>query len=605
MPRFTQHLTAALILSAQTVWADVTPEQVWQSWQAAAKAQGQTITATATREGDTLTVTGITVTMQSDAGKRALTLDKIQFRAKGDGTVAVLMPDSYPVHLTLPPPKATPDAQATDLNLTILMPGAEIVASGVPLSVSYLTTLPRLEVAAEGVSDNAGAKTNISLLAKLTGVSAHYLIEGAEAGQNIIEDFAAKTLSVTAKVTGDAPDAAADFSLTLADLGGKAQLTGVPASGMVDFNAALHAGMALDASITYGMGALNITGTEGRKPMTFASTLGSGGLAFALDAAKLHVDARNTALSLNVAGTDQATKADFSLASTLADFTTKLEMSGANWTTKDFKAAIKAGLKMTASMAVGATSVNFASATGKPTKVKAALASASTDFAMDASQLTYAFGGKAFSVHATAPDIPVPDLAADLGELAFALQMPVAKSATSAPFTYLTKIIDLTLPEAIWALADPKAALPHGPTSLIIDTKGRVTLTRDLTADASALEAGQTDRPGVLNALDLSQFNLKALGAEVQAQGAFTFDNSDLTTFSGVPLPTGKLDIKATGVNALLDTLVKMGLVPPDQAMQGRMMLAMFANTSTSADEMTSALEFKDKHFFANGQQLQ
>ena len=154
-------------------------------------------------------------------------------------------------------------------------------------------------------------------------------------------------------------------------------------------------------------------------------------------------------------------------------------------------------------------------------------------------------------------------------------------------------------------MADPKAALPHGPTSLIIDTKGRVTLTRDLTADASALEAGQTDRPGVLNALDLSQFNLKALGAEVQAQGAFTFDNSDLTTFSGVPLPTGKLDIKATGVNALLDTLVKMGLVPPDQAMQGRMMLAMFANTSTSADEMTSALEFKDKHFFANGQQLQ
>jgi hypothetical protein len=48
-----------------------------------------------------------------------------------------------------------------------------------------------------------------------------------------------------------------------------------------------------------------------------------------------------------------------------------------------------------------------------------------------------------------------------------------------------------------------------------------------------------------------------------------------------------------------------MGLVPQDQADQGRMMVAMFANTSATADEMTSTLEFKDKHFFANGQQLQ
>ena len=57
--------------------------------------------------------------------------------------------------------------------------------------------------------------------------------------------------------------------------------------------------------------------------------------------------------------------------------------------------------------------------------------------------------------------------------------------------------------------------------------------------------------------------------AELTAQGNFTFDNSDLTTFAGIPAPTGKIDVKATGVNALLDTLVAMGLVPQDQADQG------------------------------------
>ena len=154
-------------------------------------------------------------------------------------------------------------------------------------------------------------------------------------------------------------------------------------------------------------------------------------------------------------------------------------------------------------------------------------------------------------------------------------------------------------------MADPGKALKHDPATLIIETKGQATMTRDIFADATALEGGSTAAPGLLNALDLTKLSLKALGAEIVSSGAFTFDNSDMTTFSGVPAPTGKIDIKATGVNAVIDTLVKMGMVPQDQATQYRMMLSMFANTSATADEMTSTLEFKDKHFFANGQQLQ
>ena len=49
-----------------------------------------------------------------------------------------------------------------------------------------------------------------------------------------------------------------------------------------------------------------------------------------------------------------------------------------------------------------------------------------------------------------------------------------------------------------------------------------------------------------------------------------------------------------------------MGLVPADQMMGARMMLGMFAKVvEGEPDTMTSSLEFKDKHFFANGMQLQ
>ena len=87
--------------------------------------------------------------------------------------------------------------------------------------------------------------------------------------------------------------------------------------------------------------------------------------------------------------------------------------------------------------------------------------------------------------------------------------------------------------------------------------------------------------------------------------GAFTFDNTDLVTFDGVPAPTGKMELTLKGGNGLLDKLVAMGLIPSDQAMGARMMMAMFAKPGDGEDTLNSTLEFKDKGFFANGQRLQ
>ena len=57
--------------------------------------------------------------------------------------------------------------------------------------------------------------------------------------------------------------------------------------------------------------------------------------------------------------------------------------------------------------------------------------------------------------------------------------------------------------------------------------------------------------------------------------------------------------------NELIDGLIATGLLAEEDAMGARMMIAMFANPGAGEDEVTSVLEFKDKGFFANGQQLQ
>ncbi len=291
----------------------------------------------------------------------------------------------------------------------------------------------------------------------------------------------------------------------------------------------------------------------------------------------------------------------------MGDLASTVDIQGANWSAKndDFPAALKGGLKVGAGGRIGASSFDFnGGAAGNETKMKLALGGASSDFGLDSSQMHYTLNSKAVSVSMTSPDIPVPDLSAELGELAINLAMPMAKSDTPAPFSFLTKIVDFKVADGLWAMVDPAGSLPHDPATLI-SRHQRHRHADQGSDDGSRRDGGRVkEPPGMLNSLDLPQLLAKVAGAEVTANGGFTFDNSDMQTIPGMPLPTGKIDIKATGVNALIDKLVAMGLMPKDQAMQGRMMLSMFANTDAAKDEITSTLEFKDKHFYANGQQL-
>ena len=597
---------AALVLSSQPVWADVTPEEVWQNWQDTATAQGQKVTAESTaRDGTTLTVTGITLEMTGEGGESSALIDEMRFMDNGDGTVAILMPDSFPVLLKIPAMAGVEGAGPRELALTITMPDADITASGVPLALSYQTDLPSIEITAV-VSDGSGdSATTADVVLRLTEVSGNYLIEAAESGQNLTEDFAAGTLDLSIKGSGGDPEGEISVTLSLTDIGGQADLTGIPASGMADLPTALLAGMTLDMTASYGIGSFDVAGKDAGAPLKMTGALGGGTFEMSFAARHFKYAAAGKSTSLNFSGTDPA-QGPITFSATLASTSSALEMSGADWADiADFNAALKAGLKMSGAFGLGPSSFDFVGgADDAKTSVNASVGSFDTSFAMDAAQLQYGVGSKALKVTMSSPEIPMPEASLSLTELALDFAMPLAKSDRPAPFNLLTKVIDLNVAEALWGMIDPGGALPHDPASLIVDARGTATLTSDLIEDGMAMAAG-AGSPPLLNSLDLTQFLLKVAGAEVTALGGFTFDNTDMTTIPGMPLPTGKVDIRAVGLNGLTDKLVAMGLLPEDQAMQGRMMLSMFANTSADKDEITSTLEFKDKHFFANGQQLQ
>lgn len=222
--------------------------------------------------------------------------------------------------------------------------------------------------------------------------------------------------------------------------------------------------------------------------------------------------------------------------------------------------------------------------------------------AMDAKQLAYAGTTKGLSVNMAGGDIPFP-ISAQVGEAGFAVEMPLAASDTPQDFGLAFSIVDFAVPDMLWGMVDPQGVLPRDPATVAIDVSGTAKLFGSL-LDPEIVDSPAP--PGELHSLSLNGLQVSVAGAELTGKGAFTIDNTDLQTFGGVPRPTGAVDLQLVGGNGLLDNLIKMGIVPENEAMQARMMMGLFAVPGDGPDTLKSKLEVNEQgHVLANGQRIQ
>ncbi len=272
----------------------------------------------------------------------------------------------------------------------------------------------------------------------------------------------------------------------------------------------------------------------------------------------------------------------------------------------------QSGLTMKAAGSMDAPIIDYAAdsmgATGSfddgtgPTSLDIAFSGIKGGYALSPTEFQTNYTTGAGTIGVTSATVPFP-INIGFAEMAFDMKFPMVKSDAPVPYAFLMKIVDFTVPEEVWAMGDPTSQLPHEPATLVIDTTGMVRLLADFTATPAE---GETPPPPEVSAVTINDLQLKMVGAELKGTGDLTLDNTDLTTFNGMPAPTGVLNFTLTGGNGLLDKLAAMGLVPEDQLMGFRMMMGMFATMATDgSDSMTSTVEFKDKGLFVNGQQLQ
>ncbi|MCM2561764.1 DUF2125 domain-containing protein [Lutimaribacter sp. EGI FJ00015] len=220
---------------------------------------------------------------------------------------------------------------------------------------------------------------------------------------------------------------------------------------------------------------------------------------------------------------------------------------------------------------------------------------------MGADQLGYDVVAKDVAVNVTSSDMPFP-VEIEMAESAMSFKMPVLPGEEPQDFALGLTLADFTMSDMIWSMFDPAGQLPRDPATVAVDLSGTARLDGPL-LDSDTMESSEA--PGELRTLDIGNLVLRLAGAELTGQGGFTFDNSDTSTFDGVPRPEGSVDLRLEGGNTLLDRLVNMGLLPEEQATGARMMIGLFAVPGDGDDVLTSTIEVNEAgQVLANGQRL-
>jgi hypothetical protein len=213
-------LMAAHAIAAPAM-AQITPEDVWQNWQVASAAMGQTLIAASTsREGATLTISDVTIASANDGVTVQGNLDQILMQDQGDGTVLVTMPPQYPLRMTMP----SDTAQPTQLDILIAQEDFTMLASGAPNELRYDLTAPTVTVTLARIEGQDTSAANLTVTATLSDISGSYTTRSDAGAMTADTDIAVAGLAL-AVIGANAADQS-ELRLTAAMLGLGVKATG-------------------------------------------------------------------------------------------------------------------------------------------------------------------------------------------------------------------------------------------------------------------------------------------------------------------------------------------------------------------------------------------
>jgi len=191
--------------------------------------------------------------------------------------------------------------------------------------------------------------------------------------------------------------------------------------------------------------------------------------------------------------------------------------------------------------------------------------------------------------------MPLPPFDVALESMLIKLTTPTVDHGSPEEANAVIALRGLEVSESIYSMVDPKQVLTRSPINAVVDISATVTPKIDWSNPETAMRGNPADIADVQD-ITINEVLFTAGGAKITADGGAVVDNS-----MGFPLPTGKVTITAAGVQALVNGLVSMGLIPQDQAGLAMGMMLTFARPGDAPDVFISDIEFSQQGITANG----
>ncbi len=606
MARLTQLCTStilATLIATAPALADITAKEVWDNWQNQLTTRGYELSFDEAMSGGILTINNLTLTLVDDDQQTStITLGPVGYREQGDGSVEVILATDTPVTF-----------KTDDMSLAFNQhhTGLSYIISGAPEAISHSIQADAISLTLTEMTDKGvlikDAKIDL-LLTALSGTS--FLKDGDPAqiaAEFTIGNFA---YDIDLKDAGEVGKSYV-WNGSFSDLFGKADIVApkdINSESPPDF---FEENINFDVSAGYGGINSNFSFVGGDKTAkaTFASN--SGSLEFALGSESsglIEAVQKLTlgAMALDFSATNIKDTGDVALKASISNIKEAVAVSfPVDFDPDQMPAAIAAGMAIEVDFSHGALSADLSIPEGKqPMAGTMSIASGDVLFGLDRERMRYRGGMIDAKMAATISNQPISAIEYSIGEVSFNLESPASKSTTPAPFTIQYRIADLWAGEDLWRLFDPTGLLSHEAATVNLDITGMGNWLIDI-LDAESEEARNTEVKGELHALTLNALQVTGAGINLTGAGDFTFDNDDLDTFKGMPAPTGTMNLKLTGGNALIDTLIEMGLLPADEAMGARLALSLLTIAGEGDDTLISDIEITSEgQVLANGKRL-
>ncbi|MBL4811673.1 MAG: DUF2125 domain-containing protein [Rhodobacteraceae bacterium] len=587
---------SAALLCATGASADVSIDDVWAELQSQLDMYGPGIVTigTETRTSTALVIDAITIDVESENLNVLAEISALTLTDNGDGSVTITMADTTPITLS----GSGGDGAWFELRNT----GFMVTVSGAPDLMIYDTVAASYVIELLKAVDH-GEELDIELRVGITDFSAHTATAFGEINHfDSTTHFGTVDMALNMNLPSDNVEMSAGFLAENLATSIVASIPDVLMNGEMDESEIAAQFLAIRGKLEFSFdsisGQFNLDEDDEQAQGAFA--LDTGSVAYGYDGSTFSYKVGYDAASVQFSDDEAAVALNVNAFSFGVGVRLPFAQMISGGVDPEYLSPFLSDMKIGVDLSFGDMLAQVSIIDGDDTG-GGALSIAGANFNIDVTRdvFDHQFALGSTTLQAISPELPFP-VNVDLGEFEFAFHLPL--SAVDAPedFDANLTIADLSLNEEIWSMFDPTGALPHDTATLIIKLAGKLQWLGDMFSP----ELMNSDVPAALHELTLNELTIDMVGVHADGTGAFTFDNSDLETYDGLPRPEGEATFNITGANSLLDKLVEMGLLPGDQVMGVRMMMGMFAN-STGDDALTSTITVDAQgRLLANGQQL-